>query len=315
MKKNIILTLMAVVLIITACTGTVKTEKEKESQLYAKDYRTGTAGLSISFVQNLPPARLFDTDQLNALIQVENKGAFTVGGPGDKIYLSGFDQTIITGINNWGAGIPALEGKSQFVPEGSMDTIEFKGMISPLRQKNIDKYPVKLLATACYEYETIATANICIDPNPYAANVRKICTPASVPLGGGQGAPIAVTLVELDAAPGRTRIKMQIQNIGGGDVFRYGTDYLAKCNPSSQPLTFEEMDYVELVEVIASGVSIKPTCKPLDNNHIRLTNGKGVAFCEFTTRGQDAYTTPLSIILRYGYRNNILKDLQIVSAY
>ncbi len=314
MKKNIILAAAALILLITACTGIGQT-KDKEGQLYTQEYRTGTAGLGISFVQNLPPARLFDTDQFNAMILVENKGAFTVGGPGDKVYISGFDQTIITGINTWGADIPVLEGKSQFVPTGSSDNVHFKGLISPLRQKNIDKYPFTVLATACYSYETIATANICIDPNPYATNVRKVCTPTSVSLGGGQGAPIAVTIIETDASPGRTRIKIQIQNLGTGDVFRYGTDYLAKCSPSSPPLAFDEIDYVELVEVIVSGVSIKPTCKPLDKNHIRLTSGKGTAFCEFTTSGQDAYTTPMTIKLRYGYRNVIYQTMQVISAY
>ena len=72
---------------------------------------------------------------------------------------------------------------------------------------------------------------------------------------------------------------------------------------------------MELADVYVSGTSIKPTCKPLDDNHIRLTGGSGSAFCEFMTRGQDAYTTPITVTLRYGYRNTLFKDFQIVSSY
>ncbi len=313
MRKNLF-AMITLLLLLSACTGTLPGQQRKSQQLYGPEYRTGSEGLRLSFVQNLPPARLFDTEQFTTMIQVENLGAFTVGGPGDKVYLSGFDQTIITGISQWGADIPVTEGKSQFVPTGTVDTVEFKGMIAPLRAKNIDKYPAKLLATACYAYETVATANVCIDPSPYATNIRKICTPASVSLSS-QGAPVAVNLVEIDSSPGRARFKIHVKNVGGGDVFRYGADYLMKCSPFSQPLSFNDIDYVELADVYVSGTSIKPTCKPLDDNHIRLTGGSGSAFCEFMTRGQDAYTTPITVTLRYGYRNILFKDVQIVSSY
>ncbi|MEM4263394.1 MAG: hypothetical protein QW666_00680 [Candidatus Woesearchaeota archaeon] len=317
MKQKSVFATIILLLVLTACAGAQMPgiSKTKEQQAYKSEYRTGTEGLRISFIENLPPPRLFDTEQFTAVLQIENKGAFTVGGPGDKIYLSGFDPTIITGISQWGMDIPPLEGKNQFVPEGVVDTVEFRGTIAPLKAKNINKYPVKLVATACYGYETTSTANVCIDPNPQALNVRKVCTPTQVSLGGGQGAPVSVNLVEVEASPGKTRFKINVQNIGGGDVFRSGTDYLARCSPFGQPLSFEAIDYVELVEVIVSGISIKQTCKPLDDNHIRLTNGKGVVFCEFATRGQDAYTTPIAITLRYGYRNSIFKEFQIVSAY
>ncbi len=315
MRKKAIIAFAAILILLFLPACAMQGQK-KEQELYGPEYRQGVQGLRMSFVQNLPPARLFDSEPFVAVVQVENMGAFTVGGPGDKVYLSGFDPTIITGITEWGKDIPLLEGKSQFVPTGSVDTIDFRGSMAPLRSRNIDKYPLRLLATACYEYETTATANVCIDPNPYETGMtRKICTPAPVSLGGGQGAPIAVTLVEMDASPGRTRFKIHIQNAGAGDVFRYGGEYLNKCSPFTPALAFDEIDYVELVDVMVSGMSIKPTCKPLDNNHIRLSSGRGVAFCEFTPRGSDAYTTPMTVTLRYGYRNTIFKDVQIVSVY
>jgi len=290
-------------------------QKTKE-QVTTTTYRTGTQGLSLQFLSYLPPSRLFDTDTFSAVVEIENKGAYTAGGPGDKVYLSGFDSSIITGVLEWGEDIPPIEGKTQFVTQGGVDVVSFKGSIAPLKPRNIDKYPVRLLATACYEYETIAAAPICIDPDPYAPTTRpKICTPAPASLGGGQGGPVAVTQIEVDPAPGRTRFKIHIQNVGGGEVFRSGADYLQKCSPHTAPLAFDEIDYVELRDVAIGGVSIKPTCKPLDSNHIRLTNGQGTAFCEMMTTGQDAYSTPMVVTLNYGYRTSVFKDLEIVSVY
>ena len=310
--KKIILILLVLGVLISAC---VPRAPDKETGLMTQ-YRTGTQGLNLNFAPNLPPNRLFDTEAFSALVEIENRGAYPVGGPGDKIYLSGFDPSIITGILEWGENIPYIEGKTQFVTQGGLDVVGFKGTIAPLAPKNIDKYPVRLLATACYAYETIATAPICIDPDPYSPTTRaKICTPTSASLSGGQGGPIAVSLIEVEPSPGRTRFKIHVNNVGGGDVFRSGGQYLQKCSPFTAGLGFDEIDYVELRDVMISGMSIKPTCKPLDKNHIRLTNGKGTVFCEFMTRGQDAYTTPMSITLAYGYKNSIFKDIEIVSVY
>lgn len=310
MKK--ILPLLILAIIITSC-GPIQKDKE---QVITTQYRTGTQGLSLSFAPNLPPNRLFDTEQFSTVIEIENRGAYPVGGPGDRIYLSGFDTSIITGILQYGEKIQLIEGKTPFVTQGGIDSVGFRGTIAPLRPRNIDKYPVRLLATACYEYQTIAAAAICIDPNPYAATTQaKTCTAGPVSLGGGQGAPIAVTQVEVDPSPGRTRLKIHIQNSGTGEVFRSGADYLQRCSPFTPPLQFDEIDYVELRDVTVGGISIKPTCKPLDNNHIRLTNKKGQAYCEMMTRGQNTYSTPIVITLAYGYRNSIYKDIEIVSIY
>ena len=65
--------------------------------------------------------------------------------------------------------------------------------------------------------------------------------------GGTQGAPIAVTSVDVDAAPRVTRLRIQISNVGGGTVFKSGGDYLSKCSPyHSAGLRYNDVDYVTL---------------------------------------------------------------------
>jgi len=314
MMKKVMLILTLILL--AGCAGFGPGSQSTGREDFYPEYRTGSQGLYMNFVPNLPPTRLFDNEEFQAVINLENRGVYPLGGPGDRIYLSGFDPSIISGTLVGGEAIPTLEPRSQFVPQGGFDRVSFEGTIASLGGKNIDRYPARVLATACYGYKTVASGAACIDPQPFAATTKeKVCYPRPVSLGGGQGAPVAVTNIEVEPSPGRTRFKIHVANVGGGDVFRYGAGYLQKCSPFTEQLAFDEIDYVQLEDVSIGGFSITPTCRPLDDNHIRLTNGRGNVFCEFATRGQDAYTSPITVTLGYGYRDNIYTDFEILPLY
>jgi hypothetical protein len=306
MRKTSLVFGIAIIILLAGCTAPTQT---KEGAAFVENFRTGSQGLAMRFSTNMPPPRLFSGEQLAVVVEMENRGTFPVGGPGDRIYLSGFDPSIIAGISPAGEQIPLLEGRTQFISQGGFDTVSFKANTRILQ----DKYPVMLLATACYEYETVATGNVCIDPDPFAPAIRqRVCVPQNVGLGGGQGAPIAVSSIEVDASPGKSRFKIHISNVGGGEVFRSGGDTLNRCGPGGK-LGFDEVDYVELEDVIVSGMSIRGSCKPLDMGHIRLTNKQGVVYCEFSSpRGDAAYVSPMTVRLRYGYRNSMVQNLEIL---
>ena len=277
------------------------------------DFRSGSQGLDLQFVQNLPPPRLFDRDPFNVMIQVENKGTGKIGGGADRLYISGFDHNIITGIGTDGISIPPLDGRGPYLPRGGFDTVSWKGTVFSLTDKRVDKYQPLLLVTACYNYETVASAQVCIDPNPFTAtSVQKVCTPSSVGTDS-QGAPVAVSNVKVEPAPGRTRFIITVQNVGGGNVFRQGGQYLTKCSPYNQGLSFDEVDYVQVADVTLSGQSIRASCKPLDKDqHVRLTSGQAQLYCESANlQGQSTYLTPLNVILRYGYRQSISRQVEI----
>ncbi len=305
MKKSALAVFLLLVLMACARVGTSEPEPT--------DFRTGTQGLRLAFIPNLPPPRLFDREPLNVMLEVENLGTSTVGGPLDTIYLSGFDPTIITGVSRYGKKIPLLEGRGPYMPQGGIDTVSFTATIASLSGRRIDRYDPTILATACYHYETVASAQVCIDPNPYApTRTERVCTPTTVGTGS-QGAPIAVTSVEVEPAPGRTRFTIHIQNTGGGDVFRAESRYLDKCNPYNPGLSFNEIDFLEVLDVSVSGQDIRLTCRPLDDTgHIRLTNGQASLFCETSELiGNTPYITPLNIVLSYGYRQSIATNIEI----
>jgi hypothetical protein len=277
-----------------------------------EEYRVGSQGLVLRFIPNLPPVKNYP-GAFATIIEIKNTGAAEVGASGDRVYLSGFDPNIITGIPLAGAPIPpGLEGKSYYNFEGGYDTVEFSGEIRFFEE--IDRIPATLLATACYNYETIAVANVCVDPDPYSPISRsKVCDPASVEMKATQGAPVAVSSVQVEPAKGKTKFKIIITNVGTGTVFKYGADYINKCSPYDQSgLRYDEVDYVQLSDVRIGGTSIADSCKPVDDNHVRLSQGRGTIFCEMDgLQGSDAYKTPLVIDLAYGYRDTITTSIEI----
>ncbi len=310
MIKKIILAISLLMLISCQLVPTT----QQQEPIYTENFRTGTEGTRLNFIKNLPPEKLLDTEPFTAMIELTNEGTHTLGGAGDKIYLAGFDPAIIQGISTTGQQIPQLEGRSQYIYEPSVDAVQFKGTIRDLSSLRMDKYKATIVATACYSYETIATAQVCIDPDPYSATAKqKVCTPEDTFLGT-QGAPIAVEEVKVIPSKGTTRFRIHVRNAGYGDSYKNGIDYLQKCSPYSTGLAFDEIDYIQVGDVTISGTNIKPTCKPLDSTgHLRLTNGAGVLICELKNiRGQTPYMTPLSILLRYGYRNSIFQEIEIL---
>lgn len=310
MKKSVLL-LILLGIFVSACQPTSPT-----SQGQAFVPITGSEGLRVSFLENLPPPKLFDNEDFTAVIQIENKGAANVGSAGDKIYLSGFDPATLTGISTFGMQIPSLKGKDIITQQGDLDTVSFNGKIASLKGIGLMQVPLKMLLTTCYAYETIAYPQVCIDPTPFSPVLRqKVCTASSVS-AGTQGAPIAVTSVDVLPSSGSTKFKIYVSNVGGGRVFRSGITALSKCNPSiTSSDFFKDSDYVEVNDVLISGTSIKSSCRGIDQNHVRLTNGQGVFLCEFNRiRGNNAYTTQLMIKLKYGYELNLMKNLDIYSS-
>ncbi|VVB81833.1 Uncharacterised protein [uncultured archaeon] len=302
MKKSVFV--LVFLMALFACSTT------KTTQPPTGEFRYGTEGLSMSFVANMPPARVYDNSPFIVTLLVENKGTSPVSNAYSRFYLSGFDQNIISGISTQGTSVTGdvLRGRDQYMPKGDVDTITFTGQIPVL---TIEKYQPVILATACYAYSTVANPAVCLDPNPYGAtSVQKVCTPGAVSLGS-EGAPVAVTSVNVEPSPGTTRFTINVQNVGGGDVFDPAV--LSSCSPYGPGLAFNQIDIVHLYDVSVGGISIKNSCRPLDaNGNIRLANGAGAVYCEVSgLKGQNAYITPLSVELSYGYRQGISKSVEI----
>ena len=301
MKKSVktpIIILLIASLLITSC-EMMPTKKEAKKEPTGL---TGNQGIEINFIPNMPPARVYP-GKITILLRAENKGTSKLEQ--GKVYLSGFDPNIIK-LDKKEKEIPELEGRGPYRTQGDIEQIEFSGTINNL---NVEKYNTIILATSCYKYKTKASTEVCIDPNPFTPTQQpKICTPTDIDLKSGQGAPIAVTKIEVDAAKEKTRFRIHIKNTGKGTAF--DESKISKCSPYSEGLSFTDINLIKVEKVTVAGTELE-NCKPLTNNNLRLTEGEGTLYCELDTRGTGAYITPISITLSYGYRDTTTKQIEV----
>jgi len=310
-KKLIILASLVIVLLISSCGKGPRTQNIEE------EYRTGTQGLVMNFVKNAPPNEVYDGDDINIMVELRNKGAYpTTRDFEGKLEITGFDEAALYNGRWDGSNLipPTLEGRSQDNPEGGYEMKTYRAIARVPFGNEI--YEPTIIVHACYRYQTIASPTVCIDPDPYSiVQEEKPCRIHDVSLGGGQGAPVAVTRVEERVSKDKVHFKIYIKNVGGGTVLddiAYSYSYYSRC-----PL---DLDYEDLNKVIAD-VSLSYSnpieCSPQGtvNDPIRLNeNGEGFIRCSFPKpNSASAFETPLQIKLYYAYADSISKKIKIIN--
>lgn len=330
LKKNLIFaSFLLLLILVSGCSG------KKDVKKSIEDLRTGTDGVIASFLPYNPPDTVHveenKDNEFDIILELKNRGAYPQPdegtAPAGKVFLSGFDSNIIEvkpKENSNELGRRALEGKSLINLNGGSDLATFTGKVD-YAKLNVEKYDLVLLATACYEYETIAGPSVCIDPDPYSTvKEKKICEVNDLTLSN-QGAPVAVTKVEEEAFDQKTQFKITIKNIGGGDVIKHSiAEQGSICNPfGEKKLGRDDVDKVLLegVRIADQPLQCRPfAIEPIESTSgfIRLTNGEGSIVCELrkdtSTTYKDSkttFTTPLNIHLKYFYRTNSQRSLRI----
>src|SRR3989338_313489 len=307
------------VLLLLILVSGCQTKAGKQS---SKDTSTGTEGIAINFLPNNPQDKyIVSNDQeepISIILEIRNKGSYPRENDVNElsrgqVYISGFDDNIIH-MEEAGKRLDRqfLEGKSSINPEGGFDMMEFKGSIYTSGIV-IEKYEPTILATLCYPYATKASPSVCIDPFPFDEKQKKVCKIGSQTLSS-QGAPIAITSVDEEASSNKIQFKINLKNAGKGDIIKI--DSLDRCNPiGGQSLERNDFDRIELVRADAGLSALR--CGPFTegNGIIRLNNGQGFIICSLDKESyqdtKSAYTTPLNLEFRYGYRTTASKPIKI----
>lgn len=299
-KSMIIFAVFAALLFLASCSGLSRSR----GQVTPYTFHTGTQGMVLEFLPGSPPDRLYEGDPLSMVIKYANKGAYTVEG--GMLYVSGYDRSYVPLVPDQQPF--NAEGKSVYNPEGLVSYIAEFSTSAVAAPPYVDIFPQTFKITACYKYRTEAAADVCIDPDPLRIQPEdKVCIIHDASLSS-QGAPVAVTRVEEDAAKGRVQFRVGISNVGGGTVIASsaGSVPLDRCQAD---LRQDEIDKVE----ISAELSGRPLdCTP---RQVRLINGQGIAFCSLFLsdyQSQEAYQTTLNIYLDYGYRNSIAKRVDVL---
>ncbi|MBI4146485.1 hypothetical protein HY489_04060 [Candidatus Woesearchaeota archaeon] len=201
-----------------------------------------------------------------------------------------------------------LEGKSQYNPTGGIQQVALK-VRNPGLPSQLEVYDTPVIFQACYDYETYAGVPVCIDPDLRNLNPQKTCRAQLTSLGGGQGAPVAVTRVEPSMTPDGPNVKptfvIYVQNLGNGRAI--SQDAVEAACGTSETATLESR-----VDVNVQLQDEQLDCTP---RQARLEEGKETRIvCRAgKSYGQleGTFSTILEVQLDYGYMNTAVLPVTI----
>lgn len=326
-----------ILIVITGCIDLTKKGTTTVSSLYK-----GTSGLKLSFVKNAPPSRIFENTNFNVIVQIENKGAYDVRdiSEGMDYERAQMGEIVITPESGY-VDFEKIDESEGILPgdNGAFFEIRGKSLSNPVGDEIVVYSNLKarelsslsavhsssVFATVCYPYQTKLSTSVCIDPDIYNLKPKKKACEVKNLAFSGQGAPVAITKIEVQMIPEGDKVKpmflVHIENKGDGEVVKRD-NYHAACGATIG--TSEETElykYFNVINVKESKLSTQALdCEQGDTEEIVLRGKKGTIKCVFSEEGalkdgiskeDDAYIAPLTIILDYGYTSTISKQFNI----
>ena len=335
MNKKINFTFLLFLLLLSSCTSQGN-QKAKDIEV-----RVGFNGLIMEFAKNTPPQKVFETDIFPVILNIRNSGASDVKKENaflslgiEKDYTKKLQLQATGSIKKANEGEASamfgLNGKSQINQIGDFEVVSYQltaGSVDP--QSETHKSTV--IATLCYPYQTILDSTVCIDTDLSSTRPgKKVCSMQDLAFSSGQGAPVAVTKIEINMLPSaitsdnqisiiRPQFLIYIENKDKGDVLKSGSekDYCTKPNIAHENLN--------KVYVVASLGGKELDCKTnkidlnnLMDNYVKLLDKKALARCILKesdiSRTADNYLSPLKVTLTYGYTQSITANYIIQKA-
>lgn len=313
MNYKIVVPAFVILLLITGC-GMFNRGGGPTTTISSSEIHKGTDGIMIEFIEEAPPSELYENVGFYARALLKNKGAFDVK---DAYLLLGVEKGYVEIKNELERY--SLKGKSVANPIGEQDVYEFK-----LKAKAIDKqseqHKTAVFLTTCYGYQTEAVKEVCIDPDFYSLNpIKNACDVKDISLSD-QGAPVAVTKIEqkmlqnADENTIKPAFMIYVSNKGKGVVI---DKEKIKDVCSSAGVDYKTWNTIIIKAFLFDR---QLDCRPKKEGdqsktgHIRLKSKEDFVRCvdEMGTGiDKPAYTTPLRIVLEYGYTNTISKEITI----
>ncbi|MBU0461563.1 MAG: hypothetical protein KJ574_03170 [Nanoarchaeota archaeon] len=314
-SASIFALIVALLLILSGCGPT------DNQPVLNVNFRTGTEGLKMSFIENMPTDKLFAGEQFNIGLYLENAGAHDI----DRgiITISGYERNQYTFAGGNMTGETALgpnsmmfqlRGRSQYDSQGEKTPMIFdvKSNCYPAMAQQIrTNLTTTFRATACYTYATIANAQVCIDTNPLStqSTQKKTCQVKSIPLSGGQGGPVGVTMIEPSMIPVgdgvRARFIIHVKNLNTNGIVYATSAFDNNC---------ENIPGMKLQNKVLFGASlanIPMYCNPGPEVELRSAQDTLISCEADLTREGGVYETQLIMSLEYAYSQDTIKKVNV----
>lgn len=312
MKKRLLLFVFLIVL--AGCASLTRTQQPESEGAFVG----GTQGLSMSFVEGEPPARVLDDGQevFFITLMLRNEGEFTV--PTGRIISS------LSGISQDAFALKSLDAKSDFVLESKSKS---RDATLPGGQEEISfgeakykpdlpaDFPIDLRADICYDYQTEAVTSICLKKNVLARDeLEDNCMIDNPSLKvENSGGPIQISNVnERPGGNNKVRVSFDVSNRGIGAVYEPNT-FTSSCGGN------EDKKDTMFVEISSTSNKYKIACSRFGNTNrglVRLVNGVKTVNCEVDTSGlqETSFTDFLIIKSTYMYRDAVSVPITIENA-
>lgn len=225
-KKLIVLfTTLIVAFLITSCA------EQPTGPNLAQTYIGGTVGLSAYLIEGMPPAFIHDanTFPFGVGVAIENQGEADVGPGTDNPYV----LVRLEGINPEQFGVTDADIRKVLTAPLRGARRNFDGTIFPGEITSVSFEPLTysanihgntqftIRADVCYDYETLATASICIKDD-VLENIQdtSICSLTGEKFPQNSGGPLHITsVVENPMAENKIQVNFIIEHVGIGEFF------------------------------------------------------------------------------------------------
>ena len=267
-----IISLLLVISFLVACGS------ESGSEQVSYNFKQGSSGLVLNFVENAPPEKVYPNSDFKIIIKAENQAAYDLTNV--KVNIIGLDPKYF-GVYPLEQSFDTLAGKSLVNPSGDTKYLEFEVSSKELFQ-NAEQYLGNYFLKVSYNSKVEFVDTICINPNLYDVYDAG-CKIESPKTYSGQGAPFGVGQMEELAYPGsdsRVEFRLLLQNFASGKV--------KKVVLNDAKLGGEE------IECIFQGTDSKEMILDYQKQEIIL-------FCKKKLRETNSYSTSLFLDLSYEY--------------
>jgi hypothetical protein len=270
-------------------------------------------GITMSFVENAPPATVNIGQEFSIYVDIVNKGGSYINTGEAKFYLGGIGYDL--------KNVEKSLTNSNFLSKESTfpERLTFAKNAKWITELE-NPFPLYLILTSCYNYGTVAQVDICVS----STNVTSICSISGekVTASSNSAAPIQVTSVAENLEGNKLKLTILVENKG---VAAVGASHIYLPNTDCDKLhsgDFNELQKENKVKVIVrTGAEPGWTCKLVSKDApfsaISGLDGAiplepvGKIVCEKMIK-EETHVMPLTVSLQYRYVDSITKSIRIM---
>ena len=292
-----LLHLLTILIFVVGCTSA--------GQIKDYNIRSGSTGVTMKFLDQSPPPVIYAKSPSAMTFELANLGATSI----EEGYVSFATEEDIVHVQGDRIRPFGLQGKSPGYPAGDQMLLTAQLQVNALPPQTTT-LTTSMGLNVCYPYQTVASANVCVDTDVVGRTAKKPCTPSPVSLSS-QGGPVAVTRIEPTLIPQEKTVAVQvlitINNVGNGQLYAQDKS-LEACSAQS---TGAAWNTAVVTAMLADNQLV---CN--DNKPVLFTNKAATVRCELPggmPKTAGTYTTTMTVQVDYGYTSSITKQVQVKS--